>query len=119
MLGGGKLNYSSNWPNGIHIECNINNDIPVKISSSPYVLLNRSVLCNCEIEAENYFLLAACQESESQLVMYFTVNLALRNYFSKGSKGSADVLAVVMILFSQHNAFLYQDTLFNLLLLLL
>ena len=26
-----------NWPNNKHIPCNINNDIPVKISSLPYV----------------------------------------------------------------------------------
>ena len=32
-----------NWPNDRHIECNINNDIPVMIPSFPYVLLNRSV----------------------------------------------------------------------------
>ena len=40
-----------------HIECNVNNEIPVKIPSFPYVLLNRSVLCSCESEAENHFLL--------------------------------------------------------------
>ena len=37
-----------------------------KTSSFPDVLVNRSVLCNCEIEAENCFLLeslAACPES--------------------------------------------------------
>ena len=47
----------ANWPNNKHIECNINNDIPVKIPSFPYILVNRSVLCNCEIEVENHFLL--------------------------------------------------------------
>ena len=39
------------------IICNVNNDIPVKISSFPYVLVNTSVLCNCGREAENNFLL--------------------------------------------------------------
>ena len=50
------------------MECNINNNIPVRISNFSYILLNRSVLYNCQIEAENHFLfesLAACQESES------------------------------------------------------
>ena len=46
----------ANWPNDKHIICNINNDIPIKIPSHPYVLVNRSVLCNCGIEAENHFL---------------------------------------------------------------
>ena len=53
--------------------CNVNNDIPVKIPSFPYVLVNRSVLCNFGIEAENNFLLeslATCQNAESKLVMY-------------------------------------------------
>ena len=45
----------ANWPNNKHIECNINNDIPVKLPSFPYILVNRSVLCNCEIEPENIF----------------------------------------------------------------
>ena len=49
-------NILANWPSNKHIECNINNDIPVKIPSFPYVLANRSVLCNCEIEAKNHFL---------------------------------------------------------------
>ena len=35
-----------NWPDDKHIICNVNNDIPVKIPSYPYVLVNRSVLCN-------------------------------------------------------------------------
>ena len=54
---------SANWPDDKHIICNINNDIPVKIPSHPYVLVNRSILCNCGIEVENNFLLeslAAC-----------------------------------------------------------
>ena len=74
----------ANLPNDIHTECNINNDIPVRIPSFPYVLLNRSVLCNCEIEAENNFLsesLAAYQDLETNLTLYFTVNLASINYF--------------------------------------
>ena len=63
--------------------CNVNNDIPVIIPSYPYVLVNKSVLFNCEIEAENNFLLeslAACHNAESKLVMYFMVNIYFVNY---------------------------------------
>ena len=70
----------ANWPDDKHIICNNNNDIPIKIPCHPYVLVNRIVLCKCGIEAENHFLLeslAACQETNSKLVMYFTVNTAL------------------------------------------
>ena len=73
----------ANWPNDKHIICNINNDIPVKIPSHPYVLVNRSILCNCGIEADNHHLLellAACDKKLSRLTMYFTINLAFTNY---------------------------------------
>ena len=69
--------------------CNINNDIPVKIPSHLCVLVNRSVLCNCAIEVENHFLLeslAACENTNSKLTMYFTVNTAFINYLDKFPK---------------------------------
>ena len=61
----------------------MNNDIPVRIPSHPYVLINRSVLCNCGIEADNHHLLeslATCDNKVTNLIMYFTVNLAFTNY---------------------------------------
>ena len=65
-----------------------NNNILISIPSHPYVLMNRSILCNCDIEAESNFLLeslAACENSEvkTDLEMYFTVNLAFIDYFDK------------------------------------
>ena len=47
----------ANWPNDKHIICNMNSDVPVKIASHLYVLVNRNVLCNCGIEADNHYLL--------------------------------------------------------------
>ena len=76
----------ANWPNDKHIIHNVNNDIPVKIPSHPYVLVNRSVLCNYGIEVENHFLLmslAVCENINSKLTMYFTVNTASINYLDK------------------------------------
>ena len=76
----------ANWPNDKHIICNINNDIPVRIPSHPYVLVNRSVLHNCRIEVDNHFLLkssAECENANSKLIMYFTVNTAFVNYLDK------------------------------------
>ena len=68
--------------------CSHNNNIPISIPNHPYVLLNRSILCNCDIEAESNFLLeslAVCENSEikTDLEMYFTVNLAFVNDFDK------------------------------------
>ena len=83
VLDGGDKIVLANWPNDKHIICNINNDIPIKIPSHPYVLVNTSVLCNCRIEADNHHLLesiATCDNKITKLVMYFTINLALTNY---------------------------------------
>ena len=86
VVDGGNKIILANWPNDQNILHNINNDIPIKIPSHPYVLMNRSVLCNCGIEVENHFLLelvAACQDTNSKLTMYFTVNTAFVNYLDK------------------------------------
>ena len=57
----------------------------MKIPSHPYVLVNGRVLCNCSIEADNHYLLesiAACDNGDSKLVMYFTINMAFANYLN-------------------------------------
>ena len=68
--------------------CYYNNNILISIPSHLYVLLNRSILCNCDVEDESNFLLeslAACENSETKtdLEMYFTVHLAFIDYFNK------------------------------------
>ena len=83
VLDGGNEIILANWLNDRHILCNINNDIPVKIPSHPYILINRSVLCNCGIKADNHYLLeslAACDNVNSKLIVYFTINTAFANY---------------------------------------
>ena len=86
VLDGGNEIILANWPNDKHIIYNINNDMSIKIPSHPYVLGKRNVLCNCGIEVENHFLLkslAACQDTNSKLTMYFSVNTAFANYLDK------------------------------------
>ena len=83
VLHGGNEIILANWPNDKHIICNINNNMPVKIPSHQYILVNRSGLCNSGIEAENHLLLeslTACENANSKLTMYFTVNTAFVNY---------------------------------------
>ena len=83
---GGNEIILANWPNDKHIICNINNKIPIEIPSHLYELVNRIVLCNHGIEAENHFLLgslAACHDKNSKLVMSFTVNMAFVNYLNQ------------------------------------
>ena len=51
--------------------------------SHPYVLVSKSVLCNCGIEVENHYLLKSlvtCQDTNSKLTMYFMVNAAFVSY---------------------------------------
>ena len=75
----------ANCPSDKHIICHVNNDIPVKIPSHPYVLVNRSVLCNCRIEADNHYVLeslATCNNKANNLVMYFTINMAFTYYLN-------------------------------------
>ena len=86
VLDGGNKIILAYWSNDKYIRCNIKNDISIKITSHPYVLVNRSVLCNCCIEVDNHFLvisLAACENANSKLTMYFTVNTAFVNYLEE------------------------------------
>ena len=83
VLDGGDEIILANWPNDKLIICNINNDIPVKIPSHPYALVNRSILYNCGMGVDSHHLLeslAACDSKLTKLTMYFTINLAFSNY---------------------------------------
>ena len=74
----------ANWPNTKYVICNDNHNFPVKIPSHPCVLLKRSVLCNCAIEAENNFLLesiAACPGKLSAFTIYYTVQYSIYELF--------------------------------------
>ena len=87
VLDGGRQIILANWPSYKRIICTYNNNIPVNIPSHLYVLLDRNILCNCDIEAESNFLLeslATCEEHEKpDLEMYFTVNLAFVDYLEE------------------------------------
>ena len=81
ILDGGHEIVLANWPSFKRIVCSTHNNIPIEIPSHPYVLLNRTTLCNCIIEVENNFLLesiAACDpdSDDADLEMYFVANMA-------------------------------------------
>ena len=75
VLDGGDEIILANWPNDTHIIGNTNNDIPVKIPSHLYVLVNRSVLCNCSIEVDNHYILESLAACDNRLqishVLYY------------------------------------------------
>ena len=56
VLDGGYQIILANWPSYKKIMCAHNNNIPISIPSHPYALMNRSILCNYDVEAENNFL---------------------------------------------------------------
>ena len=63
--------------------CKDNHEYPIKIPRHPYVLLKRSVLCNCDIHAEEHSLLesiATCPGKQSDMTIYYTVNTAFMPY---------------------------------------
>ena len=85
VLDGGNPIILANWPSYKKIMCSYNNNILISIPSHPYVLLNKSILSRCDVEAERNFileLLAACGNSETDLVIYFTLNLAFVNFLT-------------------------------------
>ena len=95
ILDGGHEIVLANWPNFKQIVCSTHNNIPIEITSHPYVLLNRTILCNCIVEAENNFLLefiAVCDPDNTDVdfEMHFVANTAFLNYF----KGLIDTLEV-------------------------
>ena len=98
ILDGGYEIVLANWPSFKRIVCSMHNNIPIEIPSHPYVLLNRTVICNCIIEAENIFLLesiAACGpvSTNVDLEMYFVANTAFLDYF----EGLIDTLKVSIL----------------------
>ena len=88
ILDGGHEIVLANWPSFKRIVCSTHNNIPIEIPSHPYVLLNRTILCNCIIEAENNFLLesiAACDPdgNGADLEIYYMANTTFLNYFKE------------------------------------
>ena len=90
VLDGGFQIILANWPNYRKIMCshNNNNNILINVPGHPYILMNRSILCNCNIEAESNFLLespVACEGSETKtdFEVHFPINLAFVNYFDE------------------------------------
>ena len=66
MLNGGDEIILAKWLNKKSLKYTVNNDRPIKLLGYSYALVNRTILCNCELEAEESFLcdlLAACPDN--------------------------------------------------------
>ena len=76
MLDSGQNIIFANWPSYKRLICTYNNNIPVDIPTHPYILLDRNILCNCDIEVEDNFLLeslAVCGENNIQNLECFSL----------------------------------------------
>ena len=83
VLDGGNEIILANWPKSKYVICKDNHEYPIKIPRLPYVLLKRSILCNCDIHAEEHSLLesiATCPGKQSDMTIYYTVNTAFMPY---------------------------------------
>ena len=83
VLDGGNEIILANWPKSKYVICKDNHEYPIKIPRHPYILLKRSVLCNCDIHAEEHSLLesiATCPGKHSYMTIYYTVNTAFMPY---------------------------------------
>ena len=82
-MDGGSEIILANWPKTKYVVCNDNHEYPIKIPRHLYVLLKRSVLCNCDIPMEEHSLLesiASCPGKQSGMSMYYTVKTAFMHY---------------------------------------
>ena len=83
VLEGGNEIILANWPKSKYVICKDNHKYPIKIPRHLYVLLKRSILCNCDIHAEEHSLLesiATCPGKQSDMTIYYTVNTAFMPY---------------------------------------
>ena len=83
ILDGGNEIILANWPKSKYVICKDNHEYPIKIPRHLYILLKRSVLCNCDIHAEEHSLLESiptCPGKQSDMTIYYTINTAFMPY---------------------------------------
>ena len=64
--------------------CTKEKQIPKPTEGSPYIIIKRTQLCLCSISAGPYYLqenILSCEDENVDLHMYYTVNMAVVNYF--------------------------------------
>lgn len=64
--------------------CSENYNLATPLPSHDYVLVNRSILCNCEIESGMTYVLrsiGSCDGTQEDRPMLFTINMAFFNYY--------------------------------------
>ena len=84
VLDGGSEIVLANMLNEKRLICTYDQGLAKPLPASPYVLVDRRLLCHCHIQSGLTYVLktiGSCNSTD-QPVLYYTVNLAFFNYFS-------------------------------------
>ena len=84
VLDGGSEIILANMLNEKTLICAYDQDLAKPLPSSPYVLVDRRILCHCHIQSALTYVLkniGSCNSTDKP-VLYYTVNVAFLNYFS-------------------------------------
>ena len=93
VLDGGSEIVLANMLNEKRLICTYDQGLAKPLPASPYVLVDRRLLCHCHIQSGLTYVLkniGSCNSTD-QPVLYYTVNLAFLNYFSNFLNGSDDI----------------------------
>ena len=84
VLDGGSEIVLANMLNEKRLICTYDEGLAKPLPASPYILVDRGLLCHCHIQSGLTYVLktiGSCNSTD-QPVLYYTVNLAFMNYFS-------------------------------------
>ena len=93
VLDGGSEIVLANMLNEKRLICTYDQGLAKPLPASPYVLVDRRLLCHCHIQSGLTYVLktiGSCNSTD-QPVLYYTVNLAFLNYFSTFLNGSDNI----------------------------
>ena len=93
VLDGGSEIVLANMLNEKRLICTYDQGLAKPLPASPYVLVDRRLLCHCHIQSGLTYVLKTIGSCNSidQPVLYYTVNLAFFNYFSTFLDGSDNI----------------------------
>ena len=84
ILDGGQQLVLANMDGPNELMCTDANNLGEPIANHPYVLVNRSILCNCRFKSGYTYLyrsLGSCEEESTSDAMHFTINKAFHHYY--------------------------------------
>ena len=93
VLDGGSEIVLANMLNEKRLICTYDQGLAKPLPASPYVLVDRRILCHCHIQSGLTYVLkniGSCNSTD-QPVLYYTVNLAFLNYFSSFLNDSEEI----------------------------